>query len=176
MPDWPHAPVHRLGKAGAYIVTAGTYRKEHFFKELERLAFLHDSLLAIAMEYEWRLQAWAVFSNHYHFVGNSPDDPSSLGVMIGKLHTLTAAKLNALDECEGRKVWYQYWDSHITYEKSYLARLNYVHNNPVRHGLVQVARQYPWCSAAWFENTADRAFFNIVTGFPMDRVKIFDEF
>lgn len=176
MADWPHAPIHRLGKAGAYIVTAGTYHKEHFFKEPERLSFLQDSLLAIAEEYEWRLQAWAVFSNHYHIVGMSPDDPSSLRAFVGKVHTLTAAKLNALDGCEGRRVWYQYWDSQLTYEKSYLARLNYVHNNPVHHGLVSVASQYPWCSASWFENTADRAFFNTVTGFPMDRVKVFDEF
>ena len=176
MVDWPHAPAHRLGEAGAYIVTAGTYRKQHFFNEPQRLALLHNSLLAIAREYEWRLQAWAVFSNHYHFVALSPDNPSSLKSFVGKLHTLTAAELNTLDRCEGRKVWYQYWDSHLTYEKSYLARLNYVHNNPVHHGIVPVARQYAWCSASWFENNADRAFFNTVSSFPSDRVKVFDEF
>ena len=42
---------------------------------------------------------------------------------------------------------------------SLLARLNYVHNNPVHHGIVPAARQYPWCSASWFENSADRLFF-----------------
>jgi len=176
MVDWPHAPVHRLDEAGAFIVTAGTYRKEHFLRERERLSFLHDDLLTIAHEYGWRLQAWAVFSNHHHFVALSPDDPSSLRKFLGKLHTLTAARVNRRDETPGRKVWYQFWDSHITYQKSYLARLRYVHNNSVHHGIVPVATQYPWCSASWFERTADRAFVNTVSGFPIDRLKVFDEF
>ena len=176
MTDWPHAPVHRLEQSGAFIVTAGTYRKQHFFQESDRLAFLHDSLLAITQEYGWRLQAWAVFSNHYHFVALSPEDPSSLKTMLSKLHTLTAAKVNAWDETVGRKVWFQFWDTHLTYEKSYLARLKYVHYNPVHHGIVPVSSQYPWCSAAWFERTTDRAFFGMVNSFPIDRVKVFDEF
>lgn len=157
MPDWTHAPVHRLERAGAYMVTTGTYLKQHFFKEPERLAFLHDSLLAIAKEYDWRPQAWVVFSNHYHIVGLSPEDPSSLRVVIGKLHTLTAAKVNEMDNCPGRKVWHEFWDTHLTNERSYFARLRYVHNNPVHHGIVPVASQYPWCSAAWFQRTADRS-------------------
>ena len=176
MVDWSHAPVHRLEKAGAYIVTAGTYQKQHFFKEPERLAFLHDSLLTIAQEYDWRLQAWVVFSNHYHFVGLAPDDPASLQPFVSKVHTLTAAKVNAMDGCSERKVWYQFWDTCLTNERSYLARLRYVHNNPVHHGIVSVATEYPWCSASWFEKTSDRAFFNMVNSFPIDRVRVFDEF
>ncbi|HSC44237.1 MAG TPA: hypothetical protein VLC94_00325 [Candidatus Acidoferrum sp.] len=35
--DWPHAPVHRLGQAGTYIVTAGTYRQELLFRSEEKL-------------------------------------------------------------------------------------------------------------------------------------------
>src|SRR5262245_32321695 len=35
--DWPHAPLHRLSKDGTFIVTAGTYNKEHMFRGGERL-------------------------------------------------------------------------------------------------------------------------------------------
>lgn len=35
--DWPHAPVHRLGTEGGYIVTATTHYKQHFFVGAERL-------------------------------------------------------------------------------------------------------------------------------------------
>jgi len=176
MANWSHAPVHRLEKTGAYMVTTGTYQKQHFFKEPERLALLHDSLLSIAEEFDWRLQAWVVFSNHYHIVGLSPEDPSSLRPFISKLHTSTAAKVNEMDGCPGRKVWHEFWDTHLTNERSYFARLRYVHNNPVHHGIVPVASQYAWCSAAWFENTSDRAFFNVVNTFPIDKVKVYDEF
>ena len=71
MTEWPHAPLHRLGESGAYIVTAGTYQKRHHFRGDERLSFLHDLLLETALKHDWRLQAWADFSNHYHFMGSA---------------------------------------------------------------------------------------------------------
>jgi hypothetical protein len=69
-----------------------------------------------------------------------------------------------------------YWDPALTYEKSYLARLNYVHQNPVKHALVPVANQYRWCSAAWFERTATPAQVRTIYSFKIDRLSVHDEF
>src|SRR4030042_1793573 len=71
MPDWPHAPIHRLEHAGAFMVTCGTYRKEHFFRELGRLTLLQDTLFSLADELNWLLQAWAIFSTTHHLVAIS---------------------------------------------------------------------------------------------------------
>jgi putative transposase len=176
MPDWPHAPVHRLNAAGAYMVTAGTYQKAHLFRGPDRLTMLQDRPLKITREHGWQLQAWAIFSNHYHFVTLSPEPSTPLRRLIQELHSVTARELNRLDGMENRKVWFEYWDTHLTYERSYLARLQYVHQNPVRHGLVRVATAYPWCSAAWFEQNASLAFLKTVTNFNTDRVNVPDEF
>src|ERR1043166_8393966 len=67
--DWPHAPLHRLSEQGTYIVTASTYQKEHHFGTEDRLDDLEATLLSHAKAADWELEAWAVFSNHYHFVG-----------------------------------------------------------------------------------------------------------
>lgn len=176
MPDWPDAPVHRLADAGTYMVTAGTYRKVHHLHDARRLDLVHDALLAMAKEFGWYLQAWAVMSNHYHFVAISPLEPQSLSDFLGKLHTQTARQLNKWDRTPGRRVWYQFFDSCITYQRSYLARLKYVHENPVHHGLTAAARNYRWCSAAWFEREADSAFQKTVASFRVDRIKVVDPF
>jgi putative transposase len=73
-------------------------------------------------------------------------------------------------------VWHNYWDKQLTYEKSYLARLNYAHQNAVKHGLVRVANQYPWCSAAWFERTARPAQVKTIYAFKTDSLKVMDDF
>jgi len=176
---WPHAPTHQLGERGAYIITAGTYLKAHSFRGTERLRVLCRGLLTVAREFGWRLEAWAVFSNHYHFVGHSPEhdpDSSSLRAMLGLLHEKTSKWVNRLDQAPGRRVWYNYWETHLTHEKSYLTRLNYVHQNPVRHGLVPVANQYPWCSAAWFERVASAAQVKTIYKFKTERVQVLDDF
>jgi len=176
MPDWPHAPVHRLSEAGAYMITGATYRKAHYLRTAEHLDFVRDALLAAAEEFGWLLQAWAVMSNHYHFVATSPCEPESLRDLVRKLHAVTGRRVNELDGAAGRRVWYQFYDNHITYERSYFARLKYVHENPVHHGLAAAASNYRWCSAAWFEREADSAFQKTVASFKTDRISVVDRF
>ncbi len=173
---WPHAPAHWLFESGIYMVTASTYGKLPHWNTPARLDFLLDSLFSLATEFGWRLQAWAVMSNHYHLIGASPADPTTLQRFIGKLHMTTAKQLNKWDGAAGRKVWFQYWDSHITFERSYLARLNYVHHNAAHHGVVEQAEDYPWSSASWFAQNASPAFVSTVKSFKTDMLEIKDDF
>jgi putative transposase len=173
---WPHAPVHQLRKAGVFLVTSSTLHKQPFFTDGPRLRMLHDALLTIADRHAWRLEAWAVFLNHYHFVGVSPSDPGSLKEFIQELHSRTAIALNRADQIPSRAVWHNYWEPRLTHLNSYLARLNYVHQNPVKHGLVALANQYPQGSAAWFERTATPAQVQTIYSFKIDRVNINDNY
>ena len=174
--DWPHAPVHRLDADGVFMVTGATMYKQHFFKTPAALTLLEQHLLALAKQYQWQLEAWAVFANHYHFIARSLPDAQDMGRMLTQFHSDTARELNALERFSGRKVWYNFWDTQLTFQKSYLARLNYVHQNPVKHGLVAVANQYHWCSAAWFERTATPATVKTIYSFKLDQLKVMDDF
>ena len=99
--------MHRLSEQGTYFVTVGTYLRQHHFRGRQRLAVLHRGLLTVCQEFGLALEAWAVFSNHYHFVSHSPfDQPTaeSLAGMLGKLHGKTANWVNRLDKTPRRKV------------------------------------------------------------------------
>ena len=177
--SWPHAPEHRLCVRGTYFVTASTYQSVHHFSGKARLAVLHRGLLRVTADFGWRLEAWAVFSNHYHFVGHSPadaDTAENLSRMLSLLHEKTAKWVNQLDSAPARKVWHNYRETRLTYEKSYLARLNYTHQNPVKHGLVPVANLYPWSSARWFERTATPAQIKTIYHFKTDQLMVPDDF
>jgi len=118
-----------------------------------------------------------VMANHYHWIGKSPDaGAESLGEWIASLHRTSARFVNDLDATPGRKVWHNYRETRLTFEKSYLARLHYVIENPVKHGLVALATDYPWCSAAWFAANATPAFCKTVESFKIDQLKIEDDF
>ena len=108
MQEWPHAPLHWTASQGTYMVTAGTYQKQHFFKSPEKLNILQDGLLKLAKHFQWDLHAWAIFSNHYHFVADSPKNSSELSTFISMLHSSTAQLINQMDGSVGRKVWYQF--------------------------------------------------------------------
>jgi len=158
------------------MVTCGTYQKAHFLNTPEKLDLFRNLFFSGLSESKWELHAWAVLSNHYHFIASSPSDPGKLRQMLSKLHTLSARELNLKDGQPGRKVWFQYFDSHITFTNSYLPRLKYVHHNPVHHGVVASAETYPWCSASWFTQTAKPAFRATVEGFKTDALSVMDDF
>jgi putative transposase len=96
--------------------------------------------------------------------------------MLSLLHVKTAGWINRLDRTVGRQVWFNFRDIRLTHQRSYLARLNYVHQNTVKHGLVPLANQYPWCSAAWFERTASEAIVKSIYRFKWDRISVADGF
>jgi putative transposase len=174
--DWPHAPLHRISEEGTYVVSAATLDHLHHFRGPDRLDALEADLLKLTQGSGWQPEAWAAFSNHYHFIAHAQRGSTPLDKLLQELHRKTALDANERDHTPGRQVWFQYWDTRLTYQSSYLARLSYVHQNPVKHGLVPVANQYRWCSAAWFERTATPAQVQTFYGMKIDRVRIQDDF
>ena len=76
------------------MVTGSTLRKELLFKKPEELDLLQEMLLELADQYQWLLEAWAIFPNHYHFIAQSPETPELLRKLVTHFHASSAKKLN----------------------------------------------------------------------------------
>ncbi len=116
-----------------------------------------------------------ILSNHYHFVGHSPATSeagaNSLGLMVRKLHSLTTKELNRRENQPGRtRLWQNFCETHLTHPRSYLARLHYVHQNAVHHGLVAVGSDWKWCSAGDFKKAVSPAWLKTITSFKYDEI------
>jgi putative transposase len=157
------------------MVTSATYHKERLFSGETRLAFLQEQIFRHCEDLSWNLQAWAVFPNHFHVIA-AASDFSQLKRLLKRIHGSTGAYVNREDCAVSRTVWYRDWTTPLTFSKSILARLKYVHENAVHHGLVERSEDYPFCSAAWFKTRAERSFFETVMSFPIDRLNVYDEF
>jgi putative transposase len=173
---WHHSPLHKFIPGSVYMITGATFNKEPFYSGPDRLKYLQEQLLAILKKHGWVVQAWAVFPDHYHFIARAPEAGSSLSSLIKELHSITAREVNRFDLACGRQVWFEYWDTCLTYERSWLARLNYVNNNAVHHGLVRTAVNYPYCSATWFQQKVSSSLQRKVKSFRYDRLNIKDDF
>jgi putative transposase len=174
---WPHAPPHWLFSPGTFMVTGSNFQKRRLLHCPALLDIVTEELLQSAERFGWVMRAWAVLANHYHFVAQSPEGSAhSLREWLCTFHRDSATRVNSFEGLDGRKVWMNFRDTRLSYQKSYLARLKYVHQNPVRHGLVEDARQYRWCSAAWFDATAPQSFRESVARFRIDQVKVPDDF
>ena len=158
------------------MVTAGTLYKRRLLDAPAKLDLVERLLLSMAKQSGWQLEAWAVLSNHYHFVARGNPASVNLGQFLHDFHYEAARQLNEMEKQPGCRVWYNFRDTRLTYQYSYLAWLHYVHRNAVKHGLVPVANQYPWCSAAWFERVASAAQVKTIYSFKTARLIIEDDF
>ena len=173
---WPHAPPHFFTSRGVYIITAATLHRKTLFNSDAKLDLFRDTACGLAKDYALLLQAWTFFPNHYHLVVSFENASATHRDFVRHLHRELALRLNRIDEIPGRRAMYEFWDTELTFEKSWLARLNYVHHNPVHHGIVNTAADYPWCSAQWFETNARTAFVKTVYSFKTDQVRVPDDF
>jgi putative transposase len=174
--EYAHAPPHLFRHGSIYMITASTRKGEHHLGTRGSRRFVCYTLLHQTEMSGWSIEAWAVMTNHYHCIMRAPETGSDMAALVRSIHSITARYINRADGTPGRRVWSNYWDTCITHERSYLARLHYVHTNAVRHGLALRPEDYPFCSYHWFLRTADPQFRERVLGSPVDKLNIWDDF
>ncbi len=139
---YPHNPPHLFLPNTVYMLTASIYSKEPLLTSSNRKMDWVEAFIKAAETYGWQIIAWVILNNHYHAIVLSPDKVETLSMFVGSYHKFTARKWNGEDNADGRKVWWNYWDTCIRSEKDYYNRLRYVFWNPVKHGLTNSPKEY----------------------------------
>jgi putative transposase len=106
------------------MVTAGTLGRKALFHTPARLDLVLGLLFDHAEAAGLGLEAWAILRNHYHLVVNFAAARAGLTLSrwLAGFHAAIGRELNKLDGTAGRRVMHQYWDTELTFEKSWLAR------------------------------------------------------
>jgi len=140
----PHNPPHLFLPNTIYMLTASIYKNERLIQSRKRKLQWVESFLKSAEIYSWQVIAWVVLDNHYHAIIQSPEKAETLSQFTASYHKYTARCWNEEDQRNGRKVWWNYWDTCIRSERDYYNRLRYVFWNSVKHGLAENPEEYPF--------------------------------
>ncbi len=88
---------------------------------------------------------WCIMPNHVHVLIEVLDGWTLSTIMHG-WRSYTAHQANKILERTGNLWMEEYFDRYIRDEKHLETVVNYIDNNPVKAGLVDEARKWPWCS------------------------------
>jgi REP element-mobilizing transposase RayT len=134
---------HYLQGGGYYHLTTRTLKGEHVFASDEAKQTVVDALASRQEAGRWRVHAFVVMANHVHVV------VSDAGV--GLQEAVRDFKKWVWHEVRGLgngPLWERrYDDNAIGSAHEMRAVAEYVHNNPVRIGLVRRPEDYFWSSA-----------------------------
>ena len=121
----------------------------------ERMAAFASELLVTLRPRTADIFAWTLLPNHYHALVNALDIEVLLAA-LGVLHGRSSYRWNGEEDARRRKVWHRAAETEMKSDRHFWATFNYVMNNAVRHGYVQLWRDWPYANASQYLDEVGR--------------------
>ncbi len=141
---YKNTPAHLLLDNTAYFITASIYQKRNLLALPSIKERLITTIQTSFASKNWQLKEWVILNDHYHLLAIS-DKGTDLSKIMGKIHTQSGQYIYTETHAD-KPIWWNYWDYCPRNEKDYFTRLNYLFNNPIKHGLVANLIDYPYSS------------------------------
>ena len=115
---------------------------------------LREAVRAVRIKRSFHIDAWVVLPDHMHAVWTLPPGDADYS---GRWKAIKIAFAKAMPKTEflstvrasngERGIWQRrFWEHTVRDERDYAAHVDYVHINPVKHGLVTTVRDWPYSS------------------------------
>lgn len=140
----------------SYFFTIVSYRRRPILCDEPIRMALRCAIETTRHELPFAIDAWVLLPDHLHCIWTLPEGDADFPGRWSKIKR--RASLSCRDEYrEGRlltrsrrkhresTLWQRrYWEHVIRDDAEMAAHLDYIHYNPVRHGLVACAGDWPW--------------------------------
>jgi len=120
---------------------------------IEHIDALRDAVRKTLLERRFYIDAWVVMPDHIHAVWTLPPGDSDYA---RRWQVIKARFSRAVPKGHQRSshvvrreraVWQRrFWEHHVRDAEGYAAAITYCHLNPVKHGFVQDAEEWPYSS------------------------------
>jgi REP element-mobilizing transposase RayT len=126
-----------------HIIQRGNERKDIFFSDKDRERYL-EIVRRMKDRYNFVMYAYCLMTNHTHLLIN--DNGNDISKII---QSINISYVQYINRCYRRcgHLFQDRFKSEIVDNDSYLLQVSkYIHNNPVKAGLIREPRQYKWSS------------------------------
>lgn len=145
-------------QGGIYFFTLVTYKRRKIFCNADFLHVFKQSIKYIQHRYPFEILAWVQMPDHLHCIWQMPIDDANYSMRWSQIKRLTTQscpqyhlshdKLNASKIKRNEKgVWQRrFYEHEIRNEQDLKNHLDYLHYNPVKHGLVDNVGDWQYSS------------------------------
>ncbi len=146
-----------FGRQDFHFITFSCYQRCQFLQsDTAKICFL-EVLGEVRTQCAFRLAGYVVMPEHVHLVLDEPPGANPARI-IQILKQRVSRKLRESGEIvpqdlmEKKRFWQRrYFDFNLYSEEKLREKLDYMHLNPVKRGLVLHPREWQWSSWSWYE-------------------------
>ena len=133
-----------LSESGIYhVITRGNERKNLFLDEEDKQKFI-ETLSIKKEETGFLIYAYCLMDNHVHLLVR--EGLEGLATIMKRINASYAYYFNQKNHRVGHLFQDRFKSEPINDERYLLAAVRYIHNNPVKAGIVEKPGQYKWSS------------------------------
>jgi putative transposase len=151
MPDY-----RRNRIPGATYFFTVTLRDRRSGLLVARIDALREAARGVRRQLPFRIDAWVVLPDHMHCLWTLPEGDSDfperwrrIKAAFSKSLPDTKPRTAAMLRKGERGIWQRgYWEHTIRDDRDYAAHIDYIHFNPVKHGLAERPGDWPFSSFA----------------------------
>ncbi|MBR7778987.1 REP-associated tyrosine transposase [Undibacterium rugosum] len=137
---------------GTYFFTVNLLERTGNDLLIRHIAELRASVRVVKARYPFTIHAWVVLPDHLHCVIELPQSDSDFATRwrlikdgFSKSIPLTETRSSVRLRRGERGIWQRrYWEHLIRDEQDFVAHMDYVHINPLKHGLVERVAEWPY--------------------------------
>ncbi|WAJ69158.1 REP-associated tyrosine transposase [Catenovulum adriaticum] len=138
---------------GSYFFTVNLQDKKSQLL-VEQVDLLRESVRWVKQRKPFRIDAWVVLPNHLHAVWTLPKNDTDYSGRWREIkkrfrHNLAKAQVlpGANAQLINRPIWQKrFWEHTIRNQADFNHHIDYVHINPLKHGLVKQVKDWPYSS------------------------------
>jgi putative transposase len=147
-----------LLKGGSYFFTVVTYDRLPILTSNEARAILHSAWIDVRKRFPLTTVAVCPLPDHLHCIWSLPENDADYSVRWKEIkglstreYLLTFGPGEIRSESRMKKgeaaIWQRrFWEHTIRDEDDLNRHIDYIHYNPVKHGVVQRVVEWPWSS------------------------------
>jgi putative transposase len=125
------------------FITCVTYQRYPLL--VQNIDFLRNALDKAIEHAETELIAWVVLPDHFHALLYS--GTTTVTQIVHRLKLSFSANYRKRNNLHSGRIWQnRFWDHIIRSQDDFNRHIDYIHINPVKHGLVQLPVDYPHSS------------------------------
>jgi putative transposase len=173
---------------GTFFLTLVTYHRTPLFSDPEKISRLRSCVAKTLRERPFEITGAVVLPDHIHFLWTLPPDDSDYSQRVSRIKILFTRSLRgrrSLPEnvsASRRKhresdVWQRrFWEHSIRDQTDLEKHLDYIHYNPVKHGLVSCPHLWEYSSFhKWVEKDGYKNDWGCICGGRNPQVPDFSE-
>lgn len=143
---------------GTYFFTVVTLHRQPIFTAPQARSLLRQAWLDMSSRYPFHTIAIVLLPDHLHCIWTLPEGDSDYSVRWSEIKRLFSKKYRAVNSLSPNQsdsqakrseagVWQRrFWEHTIRDEADLNRHIEYIHYNPVKHGLVQREVDWKWSS------------------------------